>query len=130
MKYSSALWTLFNRKCGNADFTGNTYLKKDDSDGVLRGTLDVLVLKALSWGSMHGFEVTAWIERSADGSMEVDDSAVRISNTGIQYTPVDSMAIVVIPTLRSHSARRCKSPVKLRNVRTGSSLNSAETATT
>ena len=29
---------------------------------VLKGTLDVLVLKALTWGPMHGFEITSWLE--------------------------------------------------------------------
>jgi hypothetical protein len=29
-----------------------------DTLPVVKGTLDVLVLKALSWGPMHGFEVT------------------------------------------------------------------------
>src|SRR5439155_6991228 len=29
---------------------------------LLKGTLDALVLKALSWGAMHGFEITTWLE--------------------------------------------------------------------
>jgi PadR family transcriptional regulator, regulatory protein PadR len=47
-----------------------------DQNTILKGTLDVLVLKALSWSSMHGFEVTAWLERQAGGTLELDDSAV------------------------------------------------------
>lgn len=43
---------------------------------VLRGTLDVLVLKALTWGPMHGFEITAWIEARASGNLDVVDSAL------------------------------------------------------
>ena len=43
---------------------------------VLRGTLDVLVLKALTWGPMHGFEITAWIEARATGNLDVVDSAL------------------------------------------------------
>jgi PadR family transcriptional regulator, regulatory protein PadR len=43
---------------------------------VLKGTLDVLVLKALSRASMHGFEVTEWLEQQASGSLGLDDSAV------------------------------------------------------
>ena len=34
---------------------------------VVKGTLDVLVLKALSWGPMHGFEVTTWLEDRSGG---------------------------------------------------------------
>ena len=43
---------------------------------VLRGTLDVLVLKALTWGPMHGFEITRWIEDRSAQLFAVDDSAL------------------------------------------------------
>lgn len=43
---------------------------------VIKGTLDVLVLKALSWGPMHGFEVTSWLEERSGGSLDVEDSAL------------------------------------------------------
>src|SRR5688572_20371212 len=49
---------------------------KPEQGTVLKGTLDVLVLKALSWTRMHGFEVTAWLEQQAGGALEIDDSAV------------------------------------------------------
>jgi DNA-binding PadR family transcriptional regulator len=38
--------------------------------------LDVLVLKALSWGRMHGFEITTWLEDTSGGALDVDDSAL------------------------------------------------------
>jgi PadR family transcriptional regulator PadR len=43
---------------------------------VLRGTLDVLVLRALVASPMHGFEITAWIEGRASGNLDVVDSAL------------------------------------------------------
>lgn len=43
---------------------------------VVRGTLDLLVLKALDSAEMHGFEVTSWIETRTGGELEFDDSAV------------------------------------------------------
>lgn len=43
---------------------------------VIKGTLDVLVLKALTWSPMHGFEITAWLEQHSGGSLEVEDSAL------------------------------------------------------
>jgi transcriptional regulator len=43
---------------------------------VVKGTLDVLVLKALSWGPMHGFEVTTWLEDRSGGALDVEDSAL------------------------------------------------------
>jgi PadR family transcriptional regulator PadR len=43
---------------------------------VVRGTVDLLVLKALSVSPMHGFEITAWLEQRSGGSLSFDDSAV------------------------------------------------------
>jgi transcriptional regulator len=43
---------------------------------VLKGTLDVLVLKALAWGPMHGFEITSWLEDRSRGALALDDSAL------------------------------------------------------
>ena len=43
---------------------------------LLKGTLDVLVLKALSWGPMHGFGVAAWIEQGTSGDLAVEDGAL------------------------------------------------------
>ena len=47
-----------------------------DQLALVKGTLDVLVLKALSWGPMHGFEITAWLEDNSGGALDVDDSAL------------------------------------------------------
>ena len=43
---------------------------------LVKGTLDVLVLKALAWGPMHGFEITAWLEQRSGGALALDDSAL------------------------------------------------------
>ena len=43
---------------------------------VVKGTLDVLVLKALAWGPMHGFEVAAWLEERSTGALALDDSGL------------------------------------------------------
>lgn len=43
---------------------------------LLKGTLDVLVLKALSWGPMHGFEITSWLEQRSGGRLNVVDAAL------------------------------------------------------
>src|SRR5215471_877313 len=48
----------------------------------------------------------------------------RIWNSGIQYTPVDSMATVSIPQDVSQSANRWKSSVNVGNDRTGSGSRS------
>lgn len=43
---------------------------------VLKGTLDVLVLKTLSWGPMHAFEITTWLEQRSSGRLDVTDAAL------------------------------------------------------
>jgi len=44
--------------------------------GLLQGTLDVLVLKALSWGPQHGHAVARLIRSSTDGAFEVLDGSL------------------------------------------------------
>ena len=43
---------------------------------LLRGTLDLLVLKTLSWGPMHGLAVLQWIERSTKQRLQVEEGAL------------------------------------------------------
>lgn len=43
---------------------------------LVRGSLDVLVLKALSWTPKHGFEITCWLEERSDQRLEIEDSAL------------------------------------------------------
>ena len=47
-----------------------------DSLPIVKGTLDILVLKALSWTPMHGFEITQWVEARSGGALDVRDSAL------------------------------------------------------
>ena len=43
---------------------------------VLKGTLDVLVLKALTWQPMHGFEITSWLENRSGHRLALEDAAL------------------------------------------------------
>jgi transcriptional regulator len=43
---------------------------------VLKGTLDLLVLRALNWTPMHGYEIASWLERAGNGALEFEDSAL------------------------------------------------------
>ena len=36
----------------------------------------MLVLKALSWTPMHGFEITTWLESRSRGALGIQDSAL------------------------------------------------------
>jgi PadR family transcriptional regulator PadR len=50
-----------------------------DTIPLLQGTLDVLVLRALSWGPMHGYAVARFIHHGSDGSFTVVDGALYTS---------------------------------------------------
>jgi PadR family transcriptional regulator PadR len=43
---------------------------------IVKGTLDSLVLKALSWTPMHGFEITQWAEARSHRALDIRDSAL------------------------------------------------------
>ena len=47
-----------------------------DQVPLLKGTLDVLVLRALCWTPMHGFEISRWLEDRSGDSLELDESAL------------------------------------------------------
>ena len=42
----------------------------------LKGTLDVLVLKALSDGAMHGFAITRWLGEQSGAALSLEEAAV------------------------------------------------------
>ncbi len=46
---------------------------------LLQGTLDVLVLKALSWGPRHGHGVARVIRDSTSGTLEVTDGSLYVA---------------------------------------------------
>lgn len=51
-------------------------MSQDASLPLLKGTLDLLILKALSWGPLHGYAVATWLEERSEGTLGVDDSAL------------------------------------------------------
>ena len=40
------------------------------------GTLDVLILKALTWGPMHGYAINKWITDRAGDALTVNEGAL------------------------------------------------------
>ena len=50
-------------------------MPRDVSD-LLHGTLDVLVLKTLSWGALHGYAIAEWIEQHGGGDLVIVDAAL------------------------------------------------------
>jgi len=54
---------------------------------LLQGTLDLIVLKTLSWGSMHGFGIARWIQRTTGDVLQVEEGSLypalyRMENRG------------------------------------------------
>ena len=43
---------------------------------LVRGTLDLLILKTLSWGSMHGLAVLRWIEQTTRDQLQIEEGAL------------------------------------------------------
>lgn len=43
---------------------------------VLKGTLDLMILKALSHSEMHGYGLTLWIRRTSDEALRIEDGAL------------------------------------------------------
>lgn len=48
----------------------------DDSLTLLKGTLDVLILKSLSWGPRHGYAISRWIRQVTDDVLEVQEGVL------------------------------------------------------
>jgi transcriptional regulator len=44
--------------------------------GLLQGTVELLVLKRLSWGPMHGYGIAAWIETATDDVLRVEEGSL------------------------------------------------------
>ncbi len=54
----------------------------------LRGTLDVLILKALAWGPLHGYAITNLIRLQSDEALLVEEGTLypalwRLENKGL-----------------------------------------------
>jgi len=48
----------------------------DPGPEILRGTLDLLILKALSWGMAHGYTVAKRIEHATDDALAVGEGTL------------------------------------------------------
>ena len=49
---------------------------KEPNLELLRGTLDVLILKTLSWGPAHGYSVASWIEQVTDDALQIEEGSL------------------------------------------------------
>lgn len=47
-----------------------------DDRGLLQGTLELLILKTLSWGATHGYGIASWIEVITDDALRVEEGSL------------------------------------------------------
>lgn len=43
---------------------------------VLRGTLDLLILRAASWRPAHGYAIARWIEQATDDVLRIEEGSL------------------------------------------------------
>ena len=49
---------------------------RDPSSEFLRGTLDLMILKTLSWAPAHGYAIARWIEQCTDDVLQVEEGSL------------------------------------------------------
>jgi PadR family transcriptional regulator PadR len=52
------------------------YLGRRMKSELLHGTLEVMILKMLSWGPMHGFGIGRWIEQLSGEEIRVEEGSL------------------------------------------------------
>ena len=47
-----------------------------DDRGLLQGTLELLILRALGWNEAHGYGIARWIEHATDDALRVEEGSL------------------------------------------------------
>jgi PadR family transcriptional regulator PadR len=56
---------------------GSATVPEDDNNlQLIRGTVDVLVLKALVWGPRHGYAISQWIKGVTDEALLIEEGSL------------------------------------------------------
>ena len=74
-----------------------------DEPMLLAGTLDLLVLRTLTWGPRHGYAIARWINESSREAIQVEDRALYLS-----LHRLDERGFVVSEWALSENNRRAK----------------------
>ena len=69
----------------------------------LKGTLDLLVLRTLSWGPAHGYDVARWIEQNSDETLRVEEGSLYPS-----LHKLEDRGLIVAQWGQSENNRRAK----------------------
>ena len=43
---------------------------------LIQGTLNVLILKTLSWGPMNGYAIAQWVREATEGDIDLEEGAL------------------------------------------------------
>jgi PadR family transcriptional regulator PadR len=54
-------------------------MSRQNEPMLLAGTLDLLILRSLSWGPRHGYAVAGWIHATSKEAIAVEDRALYLS---------------------------------------------------
>ena len=49
---------------------------RDSSLDLLQGTLDLLILKTLSWGPAHGFAIVRWVQQLTGDELQISEGSM------------------------------------------------------
>jgi transcriptional regulator len=47
-----------------------------DQMGLMRGTLDILILRTLAWGPTHGYAISRWIRETTKDELQIEEGAL------------------------------------------------------
>jgi len=50
--------------------------EEDDGVELLQGTLTMMILKALSWGPMHGYAILSWLQQVSEDALRVEEGSL------------------------------------------------------
>ena len=51
-------------------------MNRSSPGDLIQGTLDVLILKTLSWGPRHGYAVARWLEDTTDEALAIEEGSL------------------------------------------------------
>ena len=97
----------------------------DTTTDFLKGTLDLMVLKTLSWAPAHGYGIARWIEQCTSDVLQVEEGSLypalhRMERRGLirrEDCATDSRgAEIVLTDAGAHAFRRASAP-HLRDIR-------------
>jgi transcriptional regulator len=43
---------------------------------LIQGTLNILILKTVSWGPMNGYAIAQWVRQTTDGEVDLEEGAL------------------------------------------------------